>query len=141
MPPALDEYLQTRVMTATPVQLHLMVVDGAIRNAADAERSLTKRRFDDAHGSIGRANAFVGELIAGLDPSRLPGVVENLKSLFLFIHHNLVEADRQRDPRRAADALSILRMHRETWVALGEKLAREAPTEAPRPEGGFSWST
>ena len=35
-----DEYLDSKVMTASPYHLHLMVIDGAIRHAAQAEQTM-----------------------------------------------------------------------------------------------------
>ncbi len=121
-----DEYLETKVTTATPHQLHLMVIDGAIRYALAAESALTRRKLDEANAALAQARPFVGEMLAGLDATQLPEVVDNLKALFLFIHRNLVKAGLQRDPQLVADSIAILRLYRETWLALAERLKQEA---------------
>ena len=42
----IDEYLESKVTTATPYQLHLMVIDGAIRHAGKPpNRNCTMSRF------------------------------------------------------------------------------------------------
>src|SRR4051794_36651886 len=117
-----DDYLETKVLTATPEQLHLMVVDGAIRHAMRAEQALRDRDIEKAHFALADSRKFVAELISRIDPTPLPDVAANLKALFLFVHRNLVEADPRRDPQLVADAVTILRMHRETWTSLAEKL-------------------
>lgn len=141
MATAFDEYLETTVMTATPQQLHLIVVDGAIRHAMAAEKSLRQKNLENAHVALNHSRRFVAELIAGLDTSRQPEVVENLTSLFLFVHCSLAEADVTQDPARVTESLNILRLHRETWIALVEKLKQESPAVAAVSHQSCSWTS
>jgi flagellar protein FliS len=139
-----DEYLESKVLTATPHQLHLLVIDGAIRHATAAEAALQSGDLSQAVTQLGRSNQFVAELIAGLKSTQQPHLVDRLKSLFIFVQQTLADADRRHDPRRVAEALAILRMHRKTWLALGEKLSQEAQESAPHraeSHAGFSWTS
>ncbi len=120
-----DEYLEIQVMTATPHQLHLMVVDGAIRFAKQAEAAFADEDFETSHFSLNRAREFVNELIGGLNPDHAEELVNRLKGLFGFVSQNLVRADLERDPQLVRDALKILGMHRETWSELGAALSAE----------------
>jgi flagellar secretion chaperone FliS len=136
------EYLESKVLTATPHQLHLMVIDGAIRHAIAGESALLAGDFVRAETQLSRANQCVAELIAGLKQSHFPELVDRLKSVFIFVQRALSEADRRRDPRRVADALSVLRLHRDSWIALGKKLAEEAAAATPQEtESGYSWAS
>jgi flagellar protein FliS len=137
-----DEYLETQVVTATPHQLHLMVIDGAIRFALVAETALRQRNAEAANAALDQARGFVGEMLCGLDAPRLPEVVDRLKALFLFVHRNLVKAGVKRDAQLVVDSIAILRSYRETWLALGEKLRQESSTESPAmSESRFSWAS
>jgi flagellar secretion chaperone FliS len=138
--PILDEYLETKVLTATPHQLHLMVIDGAIRHATNAAGALESDDFAQADAQLSRANQFVAELIAGLDASRQPEVVDRLRSVFVFVQQTLAAAERRHEKQKVADALRILRIHRETWIALGDKLLQEAIGSQPEPAAGYSWT-
>ena len=89
---------------------------------------------------MSRANEFVAQLIAGLDSTRQPHLIDRLKSVFVFVQQRLSEADRRHDVRRVDDAISVLRLHRQTWLALGEKLAEEVAASQPEPHMGFSWT-
>lgn len=113
-----DEYLEAKVMTAPPEELHLMVVDGAIRQSALAERCLTDGDFEASHNALCRAREFVVELMNGLDESQAPQVVPQLKGLFGFAYRRLHEADMHRDSEMIADALKVLKSHRDTWREL-----------------------
>ncbi len=135
------EYLETKILTATPHQLHLMVVDGAIRHATSAEEALRGRDLTRAEAQLTRASQFVAELIGGLDAGRQPQLVDQLKAVFIFVQRMLAEAHRRHDANQVAEALAVLRIHRQTWLALGEKLAQEAAPTLAGPHGGFCWTS
>ena len=135
-----DDYLETQVMTATPHQLHLMVIDGAIRFATQAEEALQENDFETSHFALNRSREFVTELIGGLDQKRSEELEKRLKSLFMFVYHNLVNADMKRDVSMVQDALKILKMHRETWMELGEKMKQENAL-IPNESGKTDWSS
>jgi flagellin-specific chaperone FliS len=62
--------------------------------------------------------------------------------LFEFVLRNLVKADLQRDPILVADSLRILHLHRETWLAVAERLKQKSAAEASVAVAGqFSWSS
>jgi flagellar secretion chaperone FliS len=140
------DYLESQVMTATPHQLHLMVVDGAIRFAVGAEAALRESDLRKARGALSKARDFVTELIAGLDEKRQPEVIRNVRSLFVFVIRCLARADLRRDAAAVRDAIQILRLHRETWLAVGEVLKAERAASQPatvpldEPESSFCWS-
>jgi flagellar protein FliS len=136
-----NEYRETQVLTATPHQLHLMVIDGAMRHASSAESALQSGDFPRAETQLRRANECVAELIAGLDSTHQPELVDQLRSLFVFVQQALADAERRHDARRVEDALRVLRLHRETWIALGEKLLQEAVTGHPERQAGFCWTS
>lgn len=141
-----EEYLEAKVMTAPPHQLHLMVVDGAIRHATRAQQALEDQDFETAFESLGSARDFVSELISGLKAEHAPEIVDSLKALFVFVYRKLIEADVKHDPQLVRDALSILRQHRETWAALSQKLQQErlaAPQtpDSDDPPTSVSWTT
>jgi flagellar protein FliS len=136
-----NEYRETQVLTATPHQLHLMVIDGALRHASSAESALQSGQFPRAETQLRRANECVAELIAGLDSTRQPELVDQLRSLFVFVQQALADAERRHDAGRLGEALGVLRLHRETWIALGEKLLEEAVASHSEQKAGFSWTS
>jgi len=117
-----DQYLEAKVMTATPHQLHLMIIEAAIRFASQAEAALEAQDFETTHLALNSARSFVAEAISGLNEEAAPELVDRLKGLFAFVYRRLVDADLKNDLTLIGDALRILRTHRETWLALGEQL-------------------
>src|ERR1700722_4605390 len=127
----IDEYLESKVTTATPVQLHLMVLDGALRHARMAETAMAQGKMAEARTALAEARRFTAELLSGLDAKRLPELVQNLKSLFVFVLRNLVKADLQRDTTLVSDSVTILQMHRETWLALADRITQTSAAHVP----------
>lgn len=139
-----QEYLETKVMTATPQQLHLLVVDGAIRASNRAVEALGKKDYEASHLALNDARDLVSELIGGLDPEKAPELVGKMRSLFAFVYRNLAEADGSRDAAKVESALKILRIHRETWTMLIERLSAgmlQSPAQNVDATESRSWVT
>lgn len=124
-----DDYLETQVMTAAPQNLHLMVVEGAVRFASQAKVALEEQDFELSHFALGRSRDFVNEMIAGLNGEQTPELVNQLKGLFAFAYERLVRADHERDPKLVSEALVVLEQHLATWRELVETLGNETSTE------------
>lgn len=133
---AAQEYLTTRVMTASPKSLHMLVVDGALRHMARAEELLDSGDRNGAHAALNDARAFVGELLAGLAPDAVDEVTLNVKSLFTFVYRRLVEAEIYGDAEKVRDAEKVLRVHRDTWMELLTRLS-----ETPSAPGAITSAT
>lgn len=146
---ATDEYLENQVLTASPHQLHLMVLDGAIRFARQGMAAMSDGSGESVRWALQRARNCVSDLIGAIKPQTAPDLAEPQKQLFLNVYWNLAVAEIERNPERIADGLRILQMHRETWVELGRKLQVSGQSAAvnrssiPEPHlaTGRSWMT
>jgi len=133
-----DPYLRTRVMTASPEQLQLMLFDGAIRFGEQAKTALEQRKFDESYEKLSKAQSIVGELQAGLRPERDPDTCGRLNALYTWCFMRLVEANFEQDAAKVEEALRVLRFQRETWAMLARQRAGEAqatPSEGIRLAG------
>ncbi len=120
-----DEYLQARVMTASPHRLHLMVVDEARKAARALVQSLETDDLDAAHTAAGRARQCVGELVSGLRTDQSPELITQVQEYFLHIQKNLHLADLTQDTPAAATALKLIEDYRDTWAALIDSASAE----------------
>lgn len=144
-----DEYLENQVHTASPHQLHLMVLDGAIRFARQGQLALAENGSEAVRWALNRSRNCVSDLISGIRDDAAPELAQQQKQLFLNVYWNLAMAEIERSPQRIQDGLRILQLHRETWLELGEKLQTESPAAAakrasiPEPHvmTGRSWVT
>lgn len=128
-----NEYFLASIETASPYQLHKMVVDAAVRNARFAVEQWNTADFDDVLEALAKARACVAELMNGVREDAAPDLASRQQALFSFCYKQLVMADVERSPDHAANALRILMIHQETWQLLGEKLAAANAAGIPQP--------
>lgn len=129
-----DPYLKTRVMTASPEQLQVMLFDGAIRFGEQAKTAIGEQRYDQMHERLTRAQDIVIELQNGLRPDKDPDNCKRLESLYGWCYLRLVEGNVGRDPDKIEEALGVLRYQRETWQMIAAARANEAATLAAADE-------
>lgn len=126
------EYLKNAVLSASPEQLQLMLLDAAVRYATKARECLERRDFEGKFNALDRTQRIVTELITGMRRQVNPSVVDQMSALYHFIYQRLVDANVRHELAAIDDALKILRHQRETWVMLIDKLRRElGPAAAP----------
>ena len=123
-------YLRSTVLTAPPEQLHLMLVDGAIRFAQRGREAIERKDLEAAFNALERAQRIVLQLSAGLQRDVNPTLVDQMSSLYHFIYRRLIDANLKRDTQAVDEALKILRDHRETWSLVIAKLGSESGTES-----------
>jgi flagellar protein FliS len=124
------EYLRTKVLTASPEELHLMLYDGAIRFSEEAKQALQEKNFAKSYEVLVRAQNILLEMSNSLNQDANPTLTARLKSLYNYIYRRLVYANMKRDIPAIDDALKILIYQRETWVMLMDKLAQEKQNSA-----------
>jgi flagellar protein FliS len=121
---AANNYLRTKVLTATPEQLQLMLYDGAIRFAEQGKAALVKKEYEASFNALSRAQKIIAELLCGLKHDMAPELCSKLASLYNFVFRRLVDANIHHDVAAVDEALQILRYQRETWVMLLDQLGK-----------------
>jgi flagellar protein FliS len=120
-----QEYLKTKVLTASPEMLTLMLWDGAIRFAEQGKEAIQKKDIEGSYKALVRAQRIIAELTSGLRHDVDRDLCGKLAALYNFIYRRLVDANLAKDAKLVDDALEIMRHQRETWVMLMDKLAKE----------------
>lgn len=123
-PQAAANYLRTKVFTATPEQLQLMLYDGAIRFAEQGKAALVQKNYEVSYNALSRAQKIITELQCGLKHDLAPELCGKLAALYNFVFRKLMEANIQHHVEAVDEALSILRYQRETWVLLLDQLGK-----------------
>ena len=129
-------YLRTKVMTAGPAELRMMLFDGALRFARKGRAGLAEQDFEAAYEGISRCQQILMELINGLRPEQDPVLCERLSGLYTFLYTRLIDASRQRSPEIVEEVIKLLEYERQTWSMLLEKLAQEKAGGGPQPSDG-----
>src|SRR6185369_16490572 len=125
-----QEYLKTKVMTASPEMLTLMLWDGGIRFAEQGKDAILKKEIEGSYKALVRAQRIITELTTNLKHDVNPDLCGKLAALYNFIYRRLVDANITKDIKLVDDALEIMRHQRETWAMLMDKLTKEKAGEA-----------
>lgn len=139
--PGKNEYLQSKVMTASPAQLHLMLIEGALRFGREAEKAMMRDDEEAAAPFSLRTLDIVEELLASVRHSE-DDVNVKLAQLYLFIYTRVTSAYVNTDHEAMAEALRVLEFERETWRMACEKTQGvtsdepEPDSTVPAPKGG-----
>ena len=120
-----NAYLRTKVMTASPAELRLILLDGALKFAEQGKVGLENQDHEAAFDGLSRCQAILMELINALRPEVEPEMCERLASLYTFLYNRLVTASSERDPAVVEEVLGLLRFEHKTWSMLLKKLAEE----------------
>jgi flagellar protein FliS len=131
-PKAAQNYLRTRVMTATPEQLQMMLFDGAIRFGEQARVALEQKKWEVSYNMISRMQKILTELNCSLKHDVFPELCGKLASLYNYAFRKLVEANTKHKIESLDEALSVMRFQRETWALLLDQLGKKKASEAAR---------
>ena len=126
MNPGAQTYLRTKVMTASPAELRLMLIDGAIRFAEQCRAGLADRDFEQAYEGSRQCRAILTELLSGLKPEHDPVLAQRLNSLYTFMISKLMEGMSERSPACIAEVVQLLKFERETWEMVLAQMAATA---------------
>lgn len=119
-----EEYLRTKVLTASPEELRLMLLDGAIKFARQAQDGLARRDYEASFAGITQCRNIVFELLTTIRDEHDPDLAEKARAVYAFMYRELIDAGPRR-PDALDKVLNLLEFERETWVLLMQKLADE----------------
>ncbi|MEX0777795.1 MAG: flagellar export chaperone FliS [Phycisphaeraceae bacterium] len=119
-----NPYLRTKILTASPEELRLMLYEGAIRFCRQALPALQSKNFEASYNALMRAQKIVLELSTSLNPDVAPDLCERLGALYTYIYRKLVDANLERKPELVSEALRLLEYEKETWQMLMKKLVQ-----------------
>ena len=124
---AISSYRQTEVQSRTPLELVVMLYDGALRFISEARGAIVRRDIHARHQQISRALAIVSELQSTLDMKSGGKIAAELDRLYVFVRDRLLEASLKQDVKPLDEATRILTKLREGWA--GISLASQAQSK------------
>ncbi len=132
----MNPYLKTKILTAKPEQLRLMLFEGAVKFCRQARDALAAREWETMYNAVVRAQKIVMELQNSLSPEQAPDLCDKLSALYVYIYKRLVDASMQRDLAALDECIQLLDYERQTWEMVMRKLAdrNEAATAATDPD-------
>ncbi len=125
-----NAYLRTRVLTASPEQLRLMLLDGAIRFLRQGRDGLAARNYEQSFDGFTKGRAIILELTNSMRHEVAPDLCARLHGLYMFIYQLTIEASLEKDLAKADRAISMLEFERETWDLAIQQLQAERASNA-----------
>jgi flagellar secretion chaperone FliS len=127
-----DSYRQTEIQSRSPLELVVMLYDGALRFTADARDAMLRRDIRGRQQNLSRAMAIVSELQSTLDMDTGGELAEHLDKLYGFVRDRLLEASTTQALPPLDEARRVLATLREGWLAISRASAAAARSSLPR---------
>lgn len=106
-------YTNSKIMTASPAELTLMLYDGAIKFCNIAIMGIEEKNIEKAHNNIIKTERIIREFRDTLD-HKYP-VAEDFDRVYEYLIRRLHEANIQKDAAILEEVLKHLRTMRDTW--------------------------
>ncbi len=106
-------YNNSKILTASPAELTLMLYDGAIKFCNIAIAAIEKHDVEKAHNNIMKTERIIIEFQTSLD-HKYP-VAKEFDRVYTYIISRLREANLKKDPEILEEVLKHLRTMRDTW--------------------------
>ena len=113
LPNAYAQYNNSKVLTATPAELTLMLYEGAIKFCNIAEIAMEQKDIQKAHVNIVKTQKIVEYLRQTLD-MKYP-VAKDFENIYVYLEGQLVQANVKKDKEILEECLDHLREVRDTW--------------------------
>lgn len=115
----LNHYQNNSVMTASPVELIIMLYDGLIKQIKLSVLFMGDNRPEQAGRHLIQAQNIVSELLKSLDFKY--DIAKQLMSIYDYIMSELVKANITKNPERMNDLIEIIESLREAWQTVKAK--------------------
>lgn len=122
------EYQKGAVNGASPLQLVVMLYDGALRFMEAGKFAMAQKDLEKQNHNLKKAQSIISELMACLDMQQGGEIASNLMGLYNYALAQLVEANLRDEPAKIDLAIAVFSQLRESWVEL-EKTVRSQPVQ------------
>lgn len=125
-----NAYLRTKAMSASPEELRLMLLDGAIKFATQGREGLVRKDYEASFNGFSRCRNIIVELINAMRPDIDPDLCAKVSGLYTFMYTELLSASMEKSPSRVDKVIELLVYERDTWIMLMDQLSQERATAA-----------
>lgn len=126
-----QSYLDGKVLTASQPRLHLMLLEGAVRQIRRAEAAVEQKCWSDFDLATSKATDIVEELVRSVT-NRPEPLADQLLEQYSFLFRELTACRFERDCKKLSSLSELLEFERETWRQACENLELSATTSASR---------
>ena len=113
LPNAYSQYNNSKILTASPAELTLMLYEGAIKFCNIAIMSVEKKDIERAHIHIVKTQKIIDHFRVTLD-MKYP-VAQDFERVYEYLARRLVQANISKDVEILEEVCGHLRSMRDTW--------------------------
>ena len=113
LPNAYAQYNNSKILTASPAELTLMLYEGAIKFCNIAITAVEQKDIQKAHDNIVKTEKIIEHLRVTLD-MKYP-VAQDFERVYVYLEQRLVQANMKKDPEILQEVLEHLHTMRDTW--------------------------
>lgn len=113
---AYKRYQQQGIMTASPVDLIVMLYDECVKQLRIANVALEKKNYAEANKACKHAQDILTELISSLDLKF--DIARNLMSIYEFMLHEIIDINIKKDAKGIKPIIDMLENLREAWAQI-----------------------
>ncbi len=113
MPDAYSQYNNSKILTASPAELTLMLYEGAIKFCNIAIVAVEQKDVPKAHTNIVKTQRIIDYLRQTLDMKYQ--VAQDFENIYVYLSQRLVEANIKKDKNILEEVNGHLRSVRDTW--------------------------
>ena len=125
-----DAYLESRVLSAGPIELIRILYQTAAGSVRDARRHLEQGDIVARSRAISRAIEALLELTGALDFARGREIAQRLAELYTYMLRRLTEANFQQADAPLAEVLGLLATLSEAWDGIRDQTGAPTPVES-----------
>ena len=107
------QYTNSKILTASPAELTLMLYEGAIKFCNIAIMGIEQGDLQKAHTNIIKVQKIVDEFRATLD-MKYP-VAQDFDRVYVYLQKRLIDANVTKDKEVVEEIATHLRSMRDTW--------------------------
>ncbi len=113
LPNAYAQYNNSKILTASPAELTLMLYEGAIKFCNIAIAAIERKDIPKAHANIMKTQKIIEHFRLTLDMSY--PVAEDFERIYLYLEERLVYANVKKDVEILQEVHGHLSTLRDTW--------------------------
>ncbi len=128
--PVATRYKEIAIQTANPLQLVVMLYDGAIHSLREAQEHLKRKDIASRSRCVNRAIAIVSELQSSLNFQDGGQIAVSLDRLYTYMKQRIFMGNLQQKPEPLAEVVLLLEGLRSAWGDVAQQAQSNGPSSA-----------
>ena len=128
----LNAYRQTQVQSRTPLELVVMLYDGALKSMTAACDAIDRGDIPARRDALSRTLAIISELQSTLNLEAGGPIAASLDELYGYANRRLLDAAMNNDPTPILEIRRILETLREAWQTIATPASSPAQAAGTR---------